>query len=161
MTVAALFTGLITSGFATTAHTAETLTPTNATAAIQKQSFPTDGIYLFGQSSKPDQIGKAYAVLEVRQGTVMGALYMPYSSFDCVQGKVQGNKLALNVTDSYERTTRPYAVALESNASIATVGNRATVPGLRLQGFHPLPVVSENDQRMLNTCKADFLKGTK
>jgi len=59
-----------------------------------KQALP-DGVYLYEQSAQPDQVGQGYFVFESKQGNVVGALYMPRSSFDCTSGKFQGDQLAL------------------------------------------------------------------
>lgn len=123
--------------------------------APAKPSFPKDGVYLYGQSSKPDQIGQAYMVFEVRQQSVVGAFYMPNSSFDCFYGGLKPEKLALTVVDSYDQTRNDYAIALQSS-SIASNTNTPRMSNLELQGFHPITKVSENDQRLLKTCKADF-----
>lgn len=172
--VVLLSVGLLTSGFSLVANSAEApislpktsqaKTPVQPKPATAKPatvkpvsgSSTQDGMYLFGQSAKPDQIGKAYAVLEIKQGKVMGAFYMPYSSFDCVHGTLKADKLALTVIDSYERTSRPYSIALERSYPVAAVNGKTPSPGFRLQGFHPLAALSDNDQRMLNVCKADL-----
>lgn len=119
-----------------------------------------DGVYLYGQSSKPNQIGKTYAVMEVKQGKVIGAFYMPSSSFDCFHGQLEAEKLALTVVDSYERTSYPYAIALERNYPVASTG-LPPINGLKLQGFHGLATISDTDQRILNTCKADYQQTAK
>ena len=113
-----------------------------------------NGVYLYGQSSQPDQIGKAYFVFEVKQGKLVGGLYMPRSSFDCAYGSVQADKVALTVVDSYERTENPYAIALERNASVASLANPVLSP-ISLEGYHQIPRLSATDRRILNTCKAD------
>jgi len=115
-----------------------------------------DGVYLYGQSSKPEQIGQGYFVFEVKRGKVIGALYMPRSSFDCASGSFRGNELALKIVDSYDRSTNPYEIAVERNSTVASNGKPVQEIGLR--GFHRLPTLSENDQRILNVCRADFKK---
>lgn len=111
-----------------------------------------DGIYLYGQSADRDQIGAAYMVFQVEQGQVEGAFYMPHSSFDCFYGRVQADHLDLTVINSYEQTRYPYAIALEPQDSVATIGNEAAPMGL--EGFHQLESPTENDLRMLSTCQA-------
>ncbi len=113
-----------------------------------------DGVYLYGQSTKPDEIGKGYFVFESKRGQVVGALYMPHSSFDCAEGAFKNNQLALTVTNSYDRATNPFEIALDRNATVASSNDPTLKVGL--QGFHKLAMVTENDQRMLNTCKADL-----
>jgi hypothetical protein len=123
------------------------------TAPSALASLP-NGIYLYGQSAQPDKTGQAYFVFEVRQGQVLGALYMPRSSFDCAYGSFQSDQLALKVVDSYDHTTNPYDIALEKgNGVVATQGNPA-IATVGLQGFQPLDTVSARDRQILSTCKA-------
>jgi len=112
-----------------------------------------DGVYLYGQSPKRDQLNSAYLVFEVTQGQVMGAFYMPRSSFDCVYGNLQSDQLALNVVDSYSRESYPYAVALQGGGAIAD--SQGAVPPVTLEGMHRIDNINSNDQRILSTCKAD------
>jgi len=113
-----------------------------------------DGIYLYGQSAKPDEIGSGYFVFESKKGHVVGALYLPKSSFDCAEGSFQQDQLALTVTNSYDRITNPLEIALDRSTNVASNSNVA--PGINLQGFHKLDKVTDNDLRMLNVCKADL-----
>jgi hypothetical protein len=115
-----------------------------------------DGVYLYGQSAKPNEIGKGYFVFESRQGNVVGALYMPSSSFDCAAGTFTDKQLSLTVTNSYDRTTNPFDIALARNSNVASNANTA-VP-LGLEGFQKLDKLSANDYRILKTCKADLQK---
>ncbi|WP_421659036.1 hypothetical protein [Leptothermofonsia sp. ETS-13] len=115
-----------------------------------------DGVYLYGQSPKPEQIGKGYFVFEVNHGKVVGALYMPRSSFDCAAGSFQGNQLALTVVNSYDRSTNPFDIALERGSTVAATGGGSEK--VSLQGFHQISSISQNDYRILNTCKADLQK---
>jgi hypothetical protein len=112
-----------------------------------------DGIYLYGQSSERDQLNSAYLVFEVTRGQVIGAFYMPRSSFDCVYGNLQAEQLALNVVDSYSRESHPYEVALQGGGAIADA--KSSVPPVTLEGMHRIDNISSNDQRILSTCKAD------
>jgi hypothetical protein len=95
-----------------------------------------DGIYLYGQSPKPDEIKKEYFVFEVRRGKVIGAFYLPRSAFYCFYGTVQLTQLNLTVVDSYDRSSSPYSV--------------------NLQQYNPIVTVSENDRRILDICKSAY-----
>lgn len=130
-------------------------TTTTSTSLMKAASSLKNGVYLYGQSTQPDQIGQAYFVFEVREGKVLGALYMPNSSFDCAYGGFQREKLALNVVDSYEKTVYPYAIALDRNVSVASTAP-TTMPQPGLEGFQKLTKVSQNDLKLLNTCKANY-----
>ncbi len=91
------------------------------------------GIYLYGQSPKPNEIKQEYFVFEVRRGKVVGAFYLPRSAFYCFYGNLERTQLNLTVVDTYDGTTSPYSVDL--------------------QKYHPIPTVSDNDQRILAICK--------
>jgi hypothetical protein len=113
-----------------------------------------DGVYLYGQAPERDQLNSAYLVFEVTQGQIIGAFYMPRSSFDCVYGNMQADQLALNVVDSYSREAHPYAVALQSTGAVADAGD-GSAPPVTLEGMHRIDNINSNDQRILSTCKAD------
>jgi hypothetical protein len=120
---------------------------------LNRQALP-DGVYLYGQAETPDQVGSAYMVFTVTDSRVVGAFYMPYSSFDCFHGEFQPDRLALNVVDSYDRSVHPYSVALDTSSPVAAANGAAVPAGL--EGFHQIQTVSENDQRILATCQADY-----
>lgn len=116
-------------------------------------TFPADGIYLYGQAPVADQLGMGYVVFESVDQQLVGALYLPQSSFDCFQGQLEGNMMAMMITNSYTQETYPYEIALASEGAIASTANGLPAP-LSLEGFHQLSAPSENDVRMLETCKA-------
>lgn len=93
-----------------------------------------DGIYLYGQSSKPDEIKKEYFVFEMRQSKVVGAFYLPRSAFYCFYGTLDRTQLNLTVVDSYDGSRSPYS--------------------LNLQQYYPISAIGENDRRILAICKA-------
>lgn len=120
----------------------------------EHRSLP-DGTYLYGQSTKADQLGSAYLVFQVRNRQVVGAAYMPGSSFDCFHGEMKVDQLALTVVDSYQQSRHPFSVALKREA-IATTGRSTSTT--QLQGYHPIRSISKNDARMLTVCQADYQK---
>jgi hypothetical protein len=126
--------------------------PVTQTPAVPTATLP-DGVYLYGQVPKADELGKGYFVFENKGGKVVGALYMPSSSFDCAAGEFKSDQLALMVTDSYDRTANPFEIALDRSSTVASNGNPSL--NLGLQGFHKLDAVSKNDLRLLTVCKAD------
>lgn len=74
--------------------------PKTKAGVTPKARFPReDGIYLYGQSQKPGEMGQGYIIFEKRQGNVTGALYMPNSEFSCFNGTLeQTGELAMTVT---------------------------------------------------------------
>lgn len=127
-----------------------------AYSALLAQRSPSlaDGIYLYGQVPERDHLGAAYLVFEVVAERVIGAFYMPQSSFDCFHGAFENNQLALQIRDSYEQTVYPFSIAMQ-DVAIANPLSGGT-PAVALEGFHEIEAIDSNDQRILETCKADF-----
>lgn len=123
--------------------------------AIAQSTTLPDGVYLYGQSPNPEEIGKGYFVFEARRGKLIGALYMPRSSFDCTYGELQADRVSLMVIDSYDRSENPYVIATERNDSVASRDNPVIAP-IGLEGYHRLSNLSENDRRILNVCKQNY-----
>ncbi|MGB3532718.1 MAG: hypothetical protein WBA13_04280 [Microcoleaceae cyanobacterium] len=118
--------------------------------------FLEDGVYLYGQSPQPDQLGQAYMVFEVTQGQLVGGLYMPRSSFDCFSGVPEGNQLALNIVDSYTQEVHNYSMAYSNTSTVAASTPSGADEQITLEGFYPIETLSQTDHHILNTCKADF-----
>jgi hypothetical protein len=109
-----------------------------------------DGIYLYGQSSQPEQIGQEYFVFQLKNGRVQGALYLPRSEYNCVSGQLSATQMTLAVQDSYEETVYPYRITVFPPSPLA--GPLPTGGSLRLEGYQRLAEVSENDRRILQDC---------
>ncbi|MBD0334800.1 MAG: hypothetical protein ICV62_04875 [Cyanobacteria bacterium Co-bin13] len=124
-------------------------------ASTPTPAFPANGVYLYGQVPEADQVGMGYMVFESDNQRLVGALYMPNSSFDCFRGEIQGTELAMMITNSYTQEVYPYGVALVTEDAIASSAGSTLAP-LNLDGFHQLPNPSENDLRILETCKANL-----
>ncbi|WP_413175770.1 hypothetical protein [Anabaena azotica] len=121
-------------------------------------NFPEkDGIYLYGQSSAPNQLGQGYIVFQKHEGKVIGALYMPSSEFSCFQGTLaKSGELAMTVTSS------------PGEAGLTQVSTASRIPRLNdenaityahsiaLQDYHQLNSVSANDQQILQACSQDL-----
>ncbi|MBW4494598.1 MAG: hypothetical protein KME26_16230 [Oscillatoria princeps RMCB-10] len=106
--------------------------PVRDPAMPAEEQALADGVYHYGESAEPEQIGKVYMVFEVRRGLAIGAFYMPSSSFDCFYGSAWPQRLDLTIVSSYEQTTYSYSVPLDE--------------------FQPVPTVSDNDERILRVC---------
>ncbi|WP_049560098.1 hypothetical protein [Limnoraphis robusta] len=117
--------------------------------------FLANGTYLYGQSPQRDQLGQAYMVFEVNQGRMVGAFYMPHSSFDCFWGTPQGNGLALTVIDSYTQETHPYAIGFNPSVVAASTSGGAD-QSVSLEGFYPIESISQADRKILEVCKSDL-----
>jgi hypothetical protein len=113
-----------------------------------------NGVYLFGQSEDAFQNGSQYIVFEVNDDQVVGAFYMPNSSFDCFTGQVGNRQLSLNIVDSYDQSVYPYSVAMLAEGNVASTGEEAAP--MTLEGFHPIASLSDMDNHILDTCRANL-----
>lgn len=126
--------------------------------ALPANNFPNgNGVFLYGTSQKPGEFGKGYIVFEKQAGKVTGGMYMPSSEFNCFQGTldssggiamtVKGYAGDIGVTQIAARGRFPK----QSDSELANYSHSVT-----LQNYYQLDTVSENDQRILKTCKANF-----
>lgn len=121
-----------------------------------------DGIYLYGQSPKPEQVGQEYMVFEVRGGKVVGAFYLPHSEFSCFSGTLQSGSLALMVANGSDSAPSEDSIAAQNSQQVATASDQPQIEGysqtaysysVALRDYHQLASVSGNDQQILRTCK--------
>jgi hypothetical protein len=134
--------------------------PTNTTQlqGTSPVNFPEkDGIYLYGQSSAPNQLGQGYIVFQKHQGKVIGALYMPSSEFSCFQGTLaKSGELAITVTSSPGEAGLTQ-VSTASRILRLTDENAITYAhSIALQDYHQLNSVSANEQQILQACSQDL-----
>ncbi|NET59294.1 MAG: hypothetical protein F6K47_25090 [Symploca sp. SIO2E6] len=125
-----------------------------------------NGTYLYGQSSKPEQIGQEYLVFEANQGKVVGALYMPSSEFSCFHGTLDSNHLNLIVVNPYDQTAISHVIARKQSSPIATAGGQLNLENsydsltyphtVGLEGYKQISEVSDNDHRILSMCRNDY-----
>lgn len=128
---------------------------TSVSTIAASQPPLAEGVYLYGEAEEPNQIGAAYLVFEVNGNQTVGAFYMPRSSFDCFQGEFQNDHLNLNVVNSYTQDVHEYSVAVETDSYVASTGE-LDPDTTQLNGYHEISTVSDNDYRILETCKADL-----
>ncbi len=110
-------------------------------------------IYLYGETDKPDIIGKEYIVLEKLGRKTVGAFYLPQSEFSCFYGNFTGSKLNITLIDTYDGQKYKYSLALNPSGLSAS-----KQPMMGTPTYQPLGKVSTNDLRILDTCKQQ-LKG--
>lgn len=147
--------GLVSAGLAVQAgYGLAQVTPVPAATVPNAASgFPAPGRYLFGQVPTPNQIGQGYMVLESTGSRIYGAVYFPSSSFDCFQGQIQGNQLAMTIVDSYSQEAYPYNVALVTDTAIAATDLPQGLFPVNLTGFHAIPTITDQDLAMLEVCR--------
>ncbi|NJK48824.1 hypothetical protein HC931_12155 [Candidatus Gracilibacteria bacterium] len=129
---------------------ASSIDRTQLAQVSQSRAPLADGIYLYGQSTQAEQIGQEYIVFKVRQGKVIGAVYMPRSEFNCFSGAIESNHIKLSIVDPYDGTAYPHQIALETLAPIASTGQLPREVGL--EGYNQISRLSDNDRRILNVC---------
>lgn len=143
-----------------------------ATSAVENNIFKgkmpkKDGIYLYGQSQQPNQIGQEYLVFEVRQGKVTGAFYLPQSEFNCFQGSLAAGKLDLTIAGDAGSTPYSDSIADAQNApQVATASDSSQIGAqyeqvssqysVALQNYYQLSNVNENDKQILAACKSNY-----
>lgn len=123
-----------------------------------KGNFPQkNGVYLYGQSSQPGQMGQGYIVFQKQQTNVVGALYIPGSEFNCFYGTI-------NPSGQLAMTVKGFA----GDSSLTQVAANNTIPRLdedqpttyshtvALQDYYQLNSVSAKDHQILNMCKANL-----
>jgi len=137
------------------------------TMSAPKGKLPEkDGIYLYGQSPKPEQVGQEYMVFEVRGGKVIGAFYLPHSEFSCFYGTLQSGSLALMVANGPDTNPSEDSIAAQNSQQVATASDKPQIGNgynqtaysysVALQDYHQLASVSSNDQQILRTCKNNY-----
>lgn len=143
-----------------------------ATSAAENNIFKgkmpkKDGIYLYGQSQQPNQIGQEYMVFEVRQGKVTGAFYLPQSEFNCFQGSLAAGKLDLTIAGDAGSTPYSDSIVDAQNApQVATASDSSQIGAqyeqvssqysVALQNYYQLSNVNENDKHILAACKSNY-----
>ncbi len=121
---------------------------------VASASMP-DGVYLYGQSSTPEQIGKEYLIFEVRSGKIEGAVYMPASEFNCFHGTLGSDQLNLTLVNPEDNTGYSYSIALQKTTQVAQAGEHLASPNsVSLEGYHRIDTVSKDDKQLLSSCKA-------
>ena len=135
-------------------------------SALLAESYFSDGIYLYGQSPKPEQIGREYIVFQVRQRQVIGAFYLPQSEFNCFQGKFDATRLTLKMLypDELTNTKSQFAFHPHSQAqnlaAFSSTGSHLSPNGRAISSFHqvnletyyPITQISNKDRRIISAC---------
>lgn len=125
-----------------------------------------DGTYLYGQSSEPQQNGKEYLVFQANQGKVVGAMYLPNSEYSCFHGTLDSTQMNLTVANPYEQTAFSHTIARSQPAQVAAAGGRINLQNtydsltypyaVALEGYQPVGEISANDKQLLNTCMSQY-----
>ena len=128
-----------------------TIDETIESATAPAVTLPENGVYLYGQSPQPNQVGHTYAVFEVIDNETVGAFYMPSSSFDCFYGEVETEKMDLVVVNSYDQATHSYSMPLDYGSVALAPGSGESIPAIA--GYHRIENLSQQDRQILATCR--------
>ncbi|MCC5640553.1 hypothetical protein LC593_32935 [Nostoc sp. CHAB 5844] len=141
------------------------LSPTNYQKAgkeagvMPRRNIPTkDGVYLYGQSPTPNQIGQGYIVFQKQRGKVTGALYMPSSEFSCFQGTIdKSGELAMTVNGSQDEVGTSDVATNSTIPAVSEDEFNNYAYSVALQDYHPIQSISPSDRRILQMCQANEL----
>ncbi|MBE9003039.1 hypothetical protein IQ274_33920 [Nostoc sp. LEGE 12447] len=113
----------------------------NSSTTSETSDSLADGTYLYGEIPQPNQIGKAYLILQRQQGKVLGAFYYPRSEFSCFTGQEKNNTLSAKSVDFGKASAKKMKI--------------------NLQKFHQIKSISTNDKQILSSCKQTIVALTK
>ncbi len=138
----------------TTVQNIETRKAAKEAEVMPRANFPKkDGIYLYGQSPKPNQLGQGYVLFQKQQDKVIGALYMPNSEFSCFQGTLdRSGELALTVNSSPDEDGSTQVATSNGIPRINEDEPITYAYSVALQDYHQLKSISVSDRRMLQMC---------
>jgi hypothetical protein len=111
----------------------------------------TDGVSLYGEADRPDEVGKEYLILEKVGNKTIGAIYMPRSDFSCFYGRVKKSELNITLIDGYNGQQYNYGLSLHSRGLTAS-----KLPMMGTPTYQPLGEISDNDRRILESCKSQL-----
>ena len=107
-----------------------------------------NGVHLYGESNRPDVVGKEYIILETTRDRAIGAFYLPRSEFSCFYGQFKGARLNLTIIDPFDG---------QKSKSTLTYGrsglSASKQPLMGQPNYQPLSNISQNDRRILGICK--------
>jgi hypothetical protein len=132
------------------------IAPAIPIAQVQVSPTLADGMYFMGSVPHVDALGEAYMVFEADGPSVVGAFFMPQSSFDCFQGTIENSELALSITNSYTQEAYTYEVALVSTGDAIASSSNPEV-SFQLDGFFDLGAPRPAEQAILATCRANYI----
>jgi hypothetical protein len=107
-----------------------------------------NGVYLYGESDRPDVIGKEYIIFETIGTKTIGAFYLPRSEFSCFHGQFKGARLNVTLIDAFDRQKYNFTLSLAAKGLTAS-----KQPMMGEPTYQSLGRISDNDLRILNTCK--------
>ncbi len=122
------------------------------------QSRQTDapianGVHLYGESLRPNVVGKEYIIFEKNGSKTIGAFYLPRSEFSCFYGQFKASRLNVTLFDPFDRRKYTFSLALVPDGLTAS-----KQPMLGQPTYLPLSKISTNDRQILTACKQQLQK---
>jgi hypothetical protein len=118
------------------------------TPSRSNQSPLVGGVHLYGESNRPDVIGKEYIIFETIGTKTIGAFYLPQSEFSCFSGQFKGSQLNVTIFDPYDSQKYKYSLSIQPKGLTAS-----KQPMMGEPTYQPLSKISNNDRRILAACK--------
>jgi hypothetical protein len=107
-----------------------------------------NGVYLYGESNRPNVVGKEYIIFEMNRDRTIGAFYLPRSEFSCFYGQFKGAKLNVTIIDPFDGQKFKSTLVYNRNGLSAS-----KQPMMGKPNYQPLSKISNNDRRILAACK--------
>ncbi|MBW4600570.1 MAG: hypothetical protein KME29_13475 [Calothrix sp. FI2-JRJ7] len=138
-----------------TAIVPEVETPRSKSTVRTSSNYPQrDGIYLYGQSPQPGQLGQGYVVFEKKQGRVVGALYMPDSEYSCFNGSVdEAGEIAMTVNPNASESGQTEVATDQEEPKLNTDEPTSYAYSIALRDFHQIDQMSKIDRDTLKKCQ--------
>lgn len=115
----------------------------------------TNGVYLYGESDRPDVVGKEYMVFETIGNQTIGAFYLPRSEFNCFYGQFTGSRMKVTLIDAFDLQKYKFTISLHPKGLTAS-----KQPMIGEPTYQPLDKISNNDLQILKTCKLQLQKSS-
>ncbi|WP_310487818.1 hypothetical protein [Chamaesiphon sp. VAR_69_metabat_338] len=112
-----------------------------------------NGIHLYGESPRPNVVGKEYIIFEKNGTKTIGAFYLPRSEFSCFKGQLKDARLNVTLFDPFDRRKYVFSLALAPDGLTAS-----KQPMLGQPTYQPLSKISPNDRQILTACKQQLQK---
>ncbi len=117
-------------------------------APPKSMTLLANGVYLYGETARPNVVGKEYIIFETIGTKTRGAFYLPRSEFSCFYGQLRGASLNVTLIDPFDRQKYSFILTVHPNGLTASKQQRSGQPT-----YQPLTKISANDRRILAACK--------
>ena len=113
-----------------------------------------NGVYLFGDTTKPGQMGHEYMVIQIKGDRVIGGFYEPASEFSCFTGSISPTEINLEIQAPHQAEMLSYRVPLYLNNQVAIA--EFVMPfesAFGLQGTYHIEQLDADSRQVLQRCR--------